>query len=435
MGTVGSWVTRGTALAGALAAGISRDPGRQARIIMGRPTNEWTFTHMNRLFPSEVVSRVGPATPLPTGRERLNVRYTYGGNEFDLAQFHRRTYTTAFVVLHRGRLVHESYPGAFAGPRTRFQLFSLTKALTSMLVGIALSEGLVTATADPATRYLPALRGTSYDGVTIGHLLDMTSGVGDLEDWTDPGSDINRFTNALFTGQPLIDVVSSAKRTAQPGTRFNYSTLDSQVLGWVLEAATGSTLARWATARIWSRIGAEHDGYFWLTREDAPTALGGGSFNATARDLARLGLLMAHDGVLGDQQIVPREWVARSRGGTAGHLAVGALGASGLDHYGYANQWWTLGGEHRSFTGIGIHGQYLYVDPVADVVVVKFSAWPTEDDEGLDYETIAAIQATVAHLETPRLEAAGAVRRPPAGAHRRGRGGVPATGGDRDHEG
>jgi len=144
---------------------------------------------------------------------------------------------------------------------------------------------------------------------------------------------------------------------------------------------------------------------------------------------------MAHDGVLGDQQIVPREWVARSRGGTAGHLAVGALGASGLDHYGYANQWWTLGGERRAFTGIGIHGQYLYVDPVADVVVVKLSAWPAEDDEGLDYETIAAIQATIRHLETPQLETAGALRRPPAGAHRRGHRGGPATGGDRDHEG
>jgi CubicO group peptidase (beta-lactamase class C family) len=422
-------------LTGALAAGISRDPGRQARIIMGRPANEWTFTHMNRLFPSEVVRRAGPVAPLPARRERLNVRYTYGGSEFDLAQFHRRTYTTAFVVLHRGRLVHESYPGAFAGPRTRFQAFSLTKSLTSMLIGIALSEGLVTATADPVTRYLPALRGTSYDGVTIGHLLDMTSGVGDLEDWTDPGSDINRFSNALFTGQPLIDVVSSAKRTAQPGTRFNYSTLDAQVLGWVLEAATGSTLARWASARIWSRIGAELDGYYWLTREDSPTALGGGSFNATARDLARLGLLMAHDGVFGDQQIVPREWVARSRGGAAGHLAVGALGAGGLDHYGYANQWWTLGGERRSFTGIGIHGQYLYVDPVADVVVVKCSAWPTQDDEGLDTETIAAIQATIRYLETPQLETVGALRRQPAGAHRRAQRRGPGIGGDRDHEG
>jgi CubicO group peptidase (beta-lactamase class C family) len=202
----------------------------------------------------------------------------------------------------------------------------------------------------------------------------------------------------------------------------------------VLEAATGSTIARWASARIWSRIGAEHDGYFWLTRGDSPTALGGGSFNATARDLARLGLLMAHDGVLGDRQIVPRDWVARSRGAAAGHLAVGALGASGFDHYGYANHWWTLGGERRAFTGIGIHGQYLYVDPVADVVVVKCSAWPDEDDEGLDYETIAGIQATIRYLETPQLETAGAVRRPPAGAHRR-HGGGPATGGDRDHEG
>jgi CubicO group peptidase (beta-lactamase class C family) len=213
-----------------------------------------------------------------------------------------------------------------------------------------------------------------------------------------PGADIKRFEAACLGRGTVLDVLRSAPRTAVPGTRFNYSTLDAQLIGWVLEAATGRTLARYAAERLWSRIGADRDAYYWLTRSRPRTAIGGGSLNATARDVARLGLLMAHDGRIAGEQIVPRNWVRHSAVRTVPHLAVGALGPSGYDHYGYANQWWTVAGDHRAFTGLGVHGQYLYVDPVADVVVVKTSAWPTEDDEQRDRETITALNRIAGHL-------------------------------------
>jgi CubicO group peptidase (beta-lactamase class C family) len=372
---------------------------RQAEMITRRPVNEWSFTHMNWLLPCETVPRNGHTRPLPGRLRALDIAYEFGGREWRLADLHKRTYTTAFVVLHQGALVHEEYPGYFAGPAARFQLFSLTKSLTSMLIGIALREGVLGDTSDPVTTYLPDLKDSGYDGPTLEHLLDMSSGVGGLEVWDDPESDVNRFTNTVLGGGSVLDVVRSLHRVSEPGERFNYSTIDAQVLGWVLEAASGKSLAQYAAERLWSRIGAEHDAYFWLSRERPRRAVGGGSFNATARDVARLGLLMSHGGALGGQQIVPRDWVLRSRGRNLSHLQVGALGESGLDHYGYANQWWTLGGAHRAFTGIGIHGQYLFVDPEADVVVAKCSAWPTEDDELRDTETIAAMEAIVQHLE------------------------------------
>jgi CubicO group peptidase (beta-lactamase class C family) len=398
----GSWGARSAALLGAAAArgvGSLGGWGLQAALILRRPTNEWAFTHMESFFPSEAVSRRGAAVPLPDASAGFDVAYSFEGARYDLDDLHRRTYSTAFVVLHRGRLVHESYPGLFAGPDTRFQLFSVSKSLTSMLLGIAVAEGLVHDRSDPVTRYLPQLRGTAYDGPTIGQLLDMTSGVGGPEDWDDPDSDIIRFVRAIFTGGSLLEVVRSLPRTAEPGAAFNYSTPDAQVLGWALEAAAGCTLAQFAASRIWSRIGAEHDGYYWLTRDHPRTAIGGGSFNATARDVARLGLLMSHDGRVGDQQIVPAGWVAQSWAQEAAHLQVGALGVTGAEHYGYANQWWTLGGDDRAFTGLGIYGQYLYVDPTEDVVVVKCSAWPQEEDDRLDRETISAVQAVVQHLK------------------------------------
>jgi CubicO group peptidase (beta-lactamase class C family) len=365
---------------------------------MRRPFNEWTFTHMNWLLPTETVRRDAASWPLPRRLRALDLTYRFEDREYSLADLHDRTFTTAFLVLHGGAIIHESYPGMFAGPGVRFQLFSLTKSVTSILIGIALADRVISSLDDPVTDYRGDFAGTAYDGPTIGDLLDMSSGVGDLESWDLPDSNIKRFERAALGGGNLEEVVRSAHRTAAPGERFNYSTLDTQVLGWVLEAATGRSLATYASERLWSRIGADRDAYFWLTRARPRTAIGAGSLNATPRDVARLGLLMARDGQVAGQQIVPRDWVRHSRGRTVPHLAIGALGASGYTHYGYANHWWTVEDTHPVFTGLGIHGQYLFVDPVTDVVIVKLSAWPKPDDEHLDRETITALRQITKYL-------------------------------------
>jgi CubicO group peptidase (beta-lactamase class C family) len=371
---------------------------RQGDLIMRRPFNEWTFTHMSWLMPIERVTG-GLARPLPVKPQHLDLTYRFEDVDYSLTELHRRTFTTAFVVLHRGEIVHESYPGAFAGPRTRMQLFSVSKSVTSMLVGIALADGDIGSVKDRVTDYRPDFVGTAYEETTLAELLDMTSGVGDAEVWDVPDSGIRRFERAVTNGGDVTAIIRAATRTAQPGERFNYSTFDAQILGWVLEAATGKSLARYATERLWQHIGAEHDAYYWLTRARPRTAIGAGSFNATARDVARVGLLMANDGVIDGRQIVPRDWVRRARGTDLPQLAVGALGPSGYAHYGYANQWWTLGSSSfDAFTGVGVHGQYLFVDPAADVVIVKCSAWPTQDDERRDLETITALRRIADHF-------------------------------------
>lgn len=372
---------------------------RQSDMIMRRPLNEWTFTHMNWLIPTARVAGGARPRPLSLATVPLDLTYRYGGDEHTLADLHRRTFTTAFVVLHRGRLVHESYPGAFAGPRTRMQLFSLSKSITSMLVGIAVAEGAIDSVKDLVTDYLPDFAGTAYAGNTLADLLDMSSGVGGLEDWTVPGAPIRAFERAVVSGGDIRAIIRGVPRVAAAGERFNYSTFDAQILGWVLEAATGEPIASYASRRLWQRIGAERDAYYGMTRSHPRTAISSGGFNCTARDLARVGLLMSHNGMLAGEQIVPRDWAARSAGTELPHLAVGALGPSGMPHYGYANQWWTLGEScFQAFTGLGVHGQFLFVDPAADVVIVKTSAWPVEEDPALDAETITALRRIADHL-------------------------------------
>ena len=376
---------------------------RQGDLLMRRPFNEWTFTHMNWLMPTERVARGEVHRPLPHDPHHLDLTYRFDGRDHTLAQLHRHTNTTAFLVLHRGRIVHEYYPGAFAGPRTRMQLFSVSKSVTSILVGIALHEGAIDGLYDRVTDYRPDFIGTAYEETTVAELLSMTSGVGDLEVWNVPDSGIKRFERAVMGGGDVATVVREAPRSSPAGERFNYSTYDTQVLGWVLESATRMTLAQYASDRLWRHLGADRDAYYWLTRARPRTAIGGGSFNATARDIGRLGLLMAHDGIVAGRQVVPRDWIRRSRGSDLPQLAVGALGPSGYAHYGYSNQWWTLGAScFDAFTALGVHGQYLFVDPSADVVIVKCSAWPTQDDERRDRETVAALRRIADHFACTR---------------------------------
>jgi CubicO group peptidase (beta-lactamase class C family) len=373
---------------------------RQSDVVMKRPLNEWTFTHFNWLVPTARVAAGPERIPLPVASADLgDLRYKHGTEEYSLADLHRRTHTTAFVVLHRGRIVHESYPGRFAGPRTRMQLFSLSKSVTSMLIGIAVAEGAIGSVKDLVTDYRPDFAGTAWDGNTLADLLDMNSGVGEQEAWDAYDAPIREFERAVISGGDISAIMKRTPRVTVPGERFAYSTFDAQILGWVLEAATGKPISAYASQRLWTRIGAERDAYYALSRSRPRTAINAGGFNATARDLARLGLLMARDGMIGDRQVVPRDWVRKSRGSDLPHLAVGALGVEGSEHYGYANQWWTLGETcFNAFTGLGVHGQFLFVDPAAEMVAVKCSAWPVEEDPELDRETIAALRRIADHL-------------------------------------
>ncbi|MFJ7187577.1 serine hydrolase domain-containing protein [Streptomyces bacillaris] len=397
--SAGAGVVATAAVVAGAAAGVRWAWRHQDELMMRPPLNEWTFAHMSLLLPTETVPRAGRPSVLPRAPRPLEFTYEWEGATRTLSDLHARTRTTGFAVVHRGRLVHETYPGRFAGPDRRFQLFSLTKSVTSALVGIALEEGAIGSTDDKAVTYCPELAGSAFDGPTVGDLLHMSSGAGGEEDYEDPDAPVNRLMRAVAgQGGTVLEAVRSVRPHSTPGTRFNYSTLDTQVLGWVLEAATERTLAQYAAERLWGPIGAEYDAYYALSRGVPRTAVGGGSFNATVRDMARFGLLMARGGRWGGEQVVPQRWVERSRGAGLPHLEGGALGEAYPAHYGYSNQWWTLGGPHRAFTGLGIYGQFLWVDPEADAVVVKTSAWPVADDPALDGETATALTALVAHL-------------------------------------
>lgn len=373
----------------------------QGKIGMTRPANEWVFTHMSAIMPTVPLERSGPVRELPLADPATvpDLRYEYAGETRTLEDLHRNTNTTSFVVLHRGEIIEESYPGFFAKEDSRYQLFSITKSVTSMLVGIALERGEITGLNQTVAELVPRLADSAYGPVTLEQLLSMSTGVGGPEDWTIPDALINRFEEAVTSGGDIWKLIAGAPRATPAGEQFNYSTLDTQVLGWALEGATGKPLNEYASEQLWNRIGAEQDGYYFQTRKQPGTSLGGGSLNLQTRDLARVGLLMSQGGQWDGEHIVPREWVDRSSGNDVPFLQPGKLGPTASGPFGYSNLWWTLGDAHGSYSGIGVHGQYLFIDPVAEVVIAKTSAWASAEDEEREAETLAALTQFAAQLD------------------------------------
>lgn len=350
--------------------------------------NSLAFRNMDSLFTTRSVPRSGPVWRLERQDHALDFTYTYDGESYTPEQFLDRTYTDALLVMKDGRIVYENYRNN-SDERTRFIGWSMTKSLVSLLVGKALDEGKIASLDEPIETYLPELKGGGYEGVTIRQILQMRSGVDYQEryDFANPGIAASNHINALVKNvSRFADPARTIERSHAPGEVFAYKTLDTAVLGWLLERATGTTVSAYMAQHLWEPLGAERDGYFIM---DGPPGVGreftGAGFNATLRDFARVGLMMLNGGRANGRQIVPADWVALSTRPTE-H-------SSRAERDGYGMQWWMLG--DTAYSAIGLQGQYIYVDPATRTVVVKLSHFPP-GDEAPSAETAAFLAAASA---------------------------------------
>lgn len=268
------------------------------------------------------------------------------------------------LVIQDDKIRLERY-GLGIGPDTRWVSFSMTKSLTSTLVGTALKSGAIGSLEDPVIRYLPALAGGGYDGVTVRQLLTMTSGVDWNEDYSDPNSDVARFLQEpIVDGQdPVVTYMARLPRAHPPGEHWNYSTGETNLVGALVAAAEGRPLADLLSERIWSRAGMQADAAWAL--DQGGREMGGCCVSATLRDWGRIGLMAQDGGLLGDERIVPDGWFAEA---TTKHAD------TGTPDRGYGFQWWTEDG--GIFYASGIFGQTIRIDPERRLVVVLLSAWP-----------------------------------------------------------
>jgi CubicO group peptidase (beta-lactamase class C family) len=364
------------------------------RHLLDADLNELTFRSMDRLFDTREVTRSGPIWNLPRQDRAPDFTYALGGQNLRAEDFAQRNRTNAMLIMKHGRIVHEEYNN-LSNADTRFISFSMAKSITSMLIGIALHEGKIRSLDDTIGSYITELRGSDYGRASIRQVMRMRSGIA-FDERYDFGVDSQAqqvFEHAIVRNETrFADMAVSLKRRTAGAEAFNYSTMDTAVLGWMLERAVGEPLSTYMTSRLWEPLGAEAGG-FWIA--DGPPqvgrALNGMGFNATLRDYARLGEMMRLNGRAAGRPVIPEDWVKLSTASTRIDSPGGVL----PPQIGYAYQWWTIHGTGTYFA-LGLQGQFIYVDPASETVIVLLSYWPPGDDHTYMEEAMSFLQAACA---------------------------------------
>ena len=332
------------------------------------------FINMNKLFTtSEPIQPSSKAKPLPKSDKPFSLPSTFyfEDKDQDLNAALKHFKTDGLLIIKEGEVVYEEY---FNGnsQTTRHISWSVAKSFLSSLVGIAVNDGLIDDINDPITKYLPDFKNTGYDGVTIKNILQMSSGVLFNEDYADPNSDINKFGVAIARGTSFRDFAKTLTKDKEQGTYNHYVSIDSQMLGLLLDKVTDMPLREYLQMHIWEKIGMEDEAYYLADNEDVDLALGG--LNATLRDYAKFGLLYLNKGKWDNEQVVPEAWVDASHAMDLPHLQPGAGDDLSSSDWGYGYQWWVPGFPNTDYTASGVYNQYIYVDPVTETVIAKISS-------------------------------------------------------------
>ena len=304
--------------------------------------------------------------------DSLNVpsSFAYNDQKLGTQQFLKDSWTTGLIVIQNDEIALEDY---YLGNSAVTQniSWSMAKSFISALIGIAVNESHIKSIEQSVDAYATSLGGSGYEGVSIKNVLQMSSGVAFNEDYGDFYSDINRWGRDFSLGNSQDAFAATLKNDIEPGTVNHYVSINTHVLGMVLTQATGRSITDYMQEKLYNPLGMEHDGLWIIDGQGMEMALGG--LNLTLRDFAKLGSLYLHDGTFNGQQIVPASWVADSRTMDQPHLLPG-------NDFGYGYQWWMVGGDSGEFMAMGVYGQYIYINPETNTVIVKNSANPFYND-------------------------------------------------------
>lgn len=373
------------------------------------PALRWSVSNFRQLMPTVNVSR-GLGAPAALKRSLRNdidgLTFTPlgGGSPMTWQDALLANYTDGIVVLHKGRIVYERYFGVLK-PEGQHGAMSVTKTFVGTLAAMMVSEGSL----DPGRKvveYVPELGRSAFGNATVRQVMDMTTGIKFSEDYADPKAEVWMHAAA---GNPLPKPKDYSGprsyheflQTVQPegvhGGAFHYRTANTDALGWILARVSGRSVAQLLSERIWSRLGAEQDAY--MSVDSIGTPFAGGGLNTGLRDLARFGEMIRNEGRYNGQQIVPRAAIQDIRRG-ASRDDFARAGYKLLDGWTYRSMWWVTHNEHGAFMARGVHGQALYIDPRAEMVVARFASHPTAANAANDPTSLPAYHALARLLMT-----------------------------------
>jgi CubicO group peptidase (beta-lactamase class C family) len=356
-------------LFGICAAPVEKLPSPQSFLFWTPAEQTIGYRNIEKIFPTHTISRGLTVSALPLDAKPFDVSYAAGGQTLNTATYMKATNVSGLLVIQHGHILLERY-GLGRTQKDRWTSFSVGKSVTSTLIGAAIKDGAIKSLDSQVVTYLPELKGTAYDGVTVGDLITMRSGVKWNEDYSDPKSDIGKFSlgQKRADGEdPIEAYMAKLSRAHKPGTVFNYDTGETDLAGILVARATRKNLADYLSQKIWTKIGTEQDAVWMLDR--GGEELGGCCISMTLRDYARFGMFFMHGGIADGKQVLPDGWV---KAAAASHVKTGE------GDLGYGYFWWIH--PNGTYEAEGIFGQSIFLDPKKDLVIVTNSAWPTADD-------------------------------------------------------
>lgn len=368
--------------AGAASAQVALKPDTPS-ILFWTPQqqSDW-YRDIENVYRVTTVKRGDKVRALPLADKQIDFTFEYGGKRWSVDDYMTAYNVSGVLVLKNGKIMLERY-GMGRKPEDRWTSFSVAKSVTATLVGAAVQDGKIKSMSAPLTDYIPELKGSGYDGVTVRQLLMMSSGVKWNEDYADPNSDVARSaTLPIEPGKnPLVTYMGRLPRAKEPGTFFNYNTGETDLVGILVSRATGKSLADYASEKIWKPFGMERDA-IWVV-DPAGHERGGCCMSMTLRDYGRVGQFILEEGKADGKPVLPPGWALEA---TTPQITNGAPAP------GYGYFWWMApyGGAYEAR---GIFGQSIGTFRGDGVIVVVNSAWPTAVGRELSLARAAFITA------------------------------------------
>jgi CubicO group peptidase (beta-lactamase class C family) len=367
------------------------------------PYTRWTLSHIREFLPAAEIARGdGKVYVFPRAEKNLDaVAYTdMDGHPRTWAEALAKTWSDGVVVVHRGRIVYERYFGELS-PETQHIAFSVTKSFVGTLAAMLASEGRIDPNARVA-KYVPELVNSAFGDATVRQVMDMTTGLKHSENYSDPKAEVFEYSAAGGFSPPtpgvavpnsVYEFLATVQKQGEHGDAFAYKSINTEVLGWIVQRVSGTRLSDLISARIWSRIGAEQNAAVVLDRNGMAAAAGG--LNASLRDMARVGEMMRRNGNFNGHQIVPAKVVQDIAGG-ADKAKFARAGYATLPNWSYHDMWWVS--DQGYYMARGIYGQAIYIDPENELVIARFGSHPIAANTAQDPIILPAYRAIAKHL-------------------------------------
>ncbi|RPJ67650.1 class C beta-lactamase-related serine hydrolase [Alteromonas sediminis] len=371
------------------------------------PNLRWSVCHMRELLPTASIERA------VAGYSPLTYSLVEGIDEVAFTPMHAKTamswqeslaenYTDGLLILHQGHIVYESYRGCLDA-HTKHAAMSMTKSVTGLIAEILIAQGKLDEFAI-VKDIVPELTRSAFGDATVRQVMDMTTSLAYSENYADPKADIWQYSAAAnplpkpldYTGPVgYFEYLQTVKKAGVHGDAFGYKTVNTDALGWILSRVTGKKFNVLVSELLWQPLGMEMSADITVDGLGIPFA--GGGLSATLRDLGRLGLAIANDGTVNGVQVIPKRAIDSIRLGGS-KAAFAKAGYKTMPNGSYRSMWWHFHNEHGAFAARGVHGQTIYIDPTAKMIIVRFASHPVASNSVIDPTSLPAYEAIARFL-------------------------------------